>query len=209
MSKSDIVVIALVVVSFLISFYFMSQVPEEMASHWNAAGEVDGYTSKFWGLFLMPIIVVAIALLFLAIPKIDPLKANIKKFSSYYYRFIYMFLIFMIAVQLQGLLWNVGVEINTNIFFSIGIGLLFFYIGIMLKHIKRNWFIGIRTPWTLSSDKVWDKTHKEGSKWFKVAGIIAFFGALFEAYAIYLIIVPIFAAAIYTVVYSYLLFKKK
>ncbi len=106
MSKSDLVIIALVIVSFLISFYFQPQVPDEMASHWNTAGEVDGYTSKFWGLFLMPIIVVVIALLFLAIPRIDPLKANIKKFSSYYYRFIYLFLVFMIAVQIQGLLWN-------------------------------------------------------------------------------------------------------
>jgi len=72
-----------------------------------------------------------------------------------------------------------------------------------------NWFIGIRTPWTLSSEKVWDKTHKIGGRLFKIAGIIAIGGILFQNYAIFFIIVPILLAAIYSVVFSYIEYQKE
>jgi uncharacterized membrane protein len=134
--------------------------PEKMASHWNGKGQVDGYIPKFWGLFLMPLVYVGLALLFFAIPKIDPLKANIERFRKYYDGFIILLFVFLVSVDLQDILWNLGIKISPNVTFPIGLGLLFFYIGILCEHSKRNWFIGIRTPWTLSSEKVWDKTTK-------------------------------------------------
>jgi len=142
-----------------------------MASHWNARGEVDGYTSKFWGLFLMPLILVGLGALFIAIPRIDPLKANIEKFRGYYDGLIIIFVIFMLAIHAQGILWNLGIEINPNVIFPICLGPVFFYTGVLCENAKRNWFIGIRTPWTLSSERVWDKTHKIGGRLFKIAGI--------------------------------------
>jgi len=54
------------------------------------------------------------------------------------------------------------------------LGILFYYCGILIENAKRNWFIGIRTPWTLSNEKVWERTHKIGGKLFKIAGLIAF-----------------------------------
>jgi uncharacterized membrane protein len=85
---------------------------------------------------------------------------------------------------------------------------LFYYLGILVENAKQNWFIGIRTPWTLSSEKVWNKTHKIGGKLFKVAGLIAFAGILFQDYAIYFVLVPVILIAVYLVIYSYFEYQK-
>lgn len=209
MRKSEIAIFGIILLSFILSIYFYPQMPEKMASHWNAQGEVDGYMSKFWVLFLMPVILVGLALLFVAIPRIDPLKANIEKFRKYYDGFIILFFVFMLSIHLQVILWNTGIKISPNVIFPVGIGILFFYIGILCEKAKRNWFIGIRTPWTLSSEKVWGKTHKIGGKLFKIAGVIALFGVIFQSHAIFFVLVPVILVAAYTVVYSYLEYQKE
>lgn len=165
--------------------------------------------SKFWGTFLFPLILVGLALFFIIIPLIDPLRENIKKFRKFYDGFIVLFLIFMLSMHLFILLWNTGIQISPNVIMPVGIGLLFFYIGILCENAKRNWFIGIRTPWTLSSDRVWYKTHKIGGNLFKIAGIIALIGIFFRNYAVFFILVPAISAAIYSIVYSYLEYQKE
>jgi len=199
----------IIIACFVIGIYLYPKMPEQMASHWNAQGKVDGYMSRFWGVFLMPFVFVGLALLFIAIPRIDPLKNNIEKFRKYYDGFIILFFIFMLLVYFQTILWNLGIEISPNLAFPILMGFLFFYIGVLLENAKRNWFIGIRTPWTLSNDKVWNKTHKLGSKMFKTAGIIALIGFLFQKYATYFILIPVLFAAFYLIVYSYFEYQKE
>jgi len=88
-------------------------------------------------------------------------------------------------------------------------GLLFIGVGILCENTRRNWFIGIRTPWTLSSDKVWDKTHRVGGKLFKIAGVIAIVGIFFQSYAVYFVLIPALLVAAYTIVYSYFEYKKE
>lgn len=209
MRKTELFMLIAVIISFIIGIYLYPQMPEQMASHWNAAGQVDDYMSRFWGVFLMPFVLVGLGLLFIAIPKIDPLKENIEKFRKYYDGFIILFFVFMLLVYVQTILWNLGTEISPNLVFPILMGLLFFYIGILLENAKRNWFIGIRTPWTLSSEKVWNKTHKLGSKMFKIAGIIVLIGFLFQEYATYFILIPVLFVAFYLVVYSYFEYQKE
>ena len=89
------------------------------------------------------------------------------------------------------------------------LGILFYYCGILVENAKRNWFIGIRTPWTLSSDKVWQKTHKVGGKLFKASAIIAFSGIIFPRYAIFLVIIPAILVGVSTIVYSYFEYQKQ
>lgn len=209
MRKSTIAVLGMILFSFVIGIYFYPQMPEKMASHWNAQGQVDGYMSKFWGLFLMPFVLVGLALLFTAIPRIDPLKANIKKFRKYYDEFIILFFIFMLSIHFQAILWNIGIKISPNVIAPIGFGILFFFIGILCENAKRNWFIGIKTPWTLSSERVWEKTHKIGGKLFKIAGVIAFVGVFFQSYALFFIFVPVISVAAYTIIYSYVEYQKE
>jgi uncharacterized membrane protein len=200
--------VALIAASFLLSIYSYPYLPEMMASHWNARGEVDGYLPKFWGAFLVPFIMVGLYLLFLAIPRIDPLKANIMQFIRYYYGLIVVILVFTLTVHIQVTLWSLGFVISPNIVLSISIGVLFIYIGVLLNKVKRNWFVGIRTPWTLSSDAVWDKTHKIGGRLFILAGVISILGVLFPDYVFLFIFLPVLAVAFYTVVYSCVAYQK-
>ena len=103
-------------------------------------------------------------LLFVAIPRIDPLKANIEKFRTFYDRFVVLFMVFFFYFYLLTILWNMGVQYNFNQVLAPAFGGLFYYIGVMIEHAKRNWFVGIKTPWTLSSENVWDKTHANWRK---------------------------------------------
>ena len=209
MRKAKVTITGLIFLSFIISIYFYPLVPEQMATHWDSQGEVNGYMSKFWGLFFMPLVITGLAIMFLVIPRIDPKKENIAKFRKYYDRFIILLILFLIAVHLQVLLWNIGIRISPNAVFPVGIGLLFYYIGILMENAERNWFIGIRTPWTLSSDSVWRKTNRLGGKLFRIAGISAIFGVFFPELAFFFIIVPALFVAGFTVVYSYIEYQKE
>lgn len=208
MRKSELAILGIVLISFMISIYFYRQMPEKIAAHWNAQGQVDGYMSKFWGLFLMPFVLVGLALLFIAIPRIDPLKKNIEKFRKFYDGYIILCFVFLLSIQFFLILWNAGIQLSPNVIFPIGLGILFFYVGILCENAKRNWFIGIRTPWTLSSDVVWDKTHKIGGKLLKIAGLVALFGILFQKYALFFVLVPAILAGVYLIVYSYFEYQK-
>lgn len=158
--------------------------------------------------FLMPIVTLAIFLLFLLIPEIDPLKKNIAKFRKYFDWFVVLIVLFLLYIYSLTLFWNLGYRFDMGQMIIPALGFLFFYIGVLLKHTKRNWFIGIRTPWTLSSDAVWDKTHQLGSKLFKIAGIIALLGILIPKYAIWLVLIPAISFSLYLFVYSYFEYKK-
>ena len=208
MKKTTLGALALIAISFIIAIWFYSAMPEQMASHWNSAGEVDGHMSKFWGLLLMPIISSAMLLLFLAIPRIDPLKRNIKKFMKYYDWFIFLIIVFMLYIYALTISWNLGYKFNMTLMILPALGILFIYLGFLTEHAKRNWFIGIRTPWTLSSEKVWNKTHKLGGKMFKIAGVIALFGVVFQKYAMWLILIPVLIAGLYPAIYSYFAYQK-
>lgn len=203
------IIVGLLALSFLLGFYFYPKMPDEMATHWNNQGEVNGSSSKLVGVFIVPFMMVGLAILFLIIPKIDPLKANIELFRKYYDGFIIVLLIFMIFVQLQMMFWNSGTKVSPNLMLPVGFGLLIYYLGILCEHVKKNWFIGVRTPWTLSSDRVWEKTNKLTGRLLKIAGIISFFGIIAQQYAILLAIGPIILVALYGVIYSYFEYKRE
>ncbi|PIZ69775.1 MAG: hypothetical protein COY10_00845 [Candidatus Portnoybacteria bacterium CG_4_10_14_0_2_um_filter_43_36] len=206
--KTNLIIISIIVLSFLSALYLYPQLPDRVASHWNAQGQIDGYMPKFWGVFLMPAITLAIFLLFLLIPIIDPLKKNIDKFRNYFNWLIILIVVFLLYVYSLTVFWNLGYRFNMTLLMTPAVGLLFFYIGVILKHAERNWFIGIRTPWTLSSDVVWKKTHQLGAKLFKVAGIIAILGIFFAENALWFAIIPAIASSLFLLVYSYFEHKK-
>jgi len=199
---------AIFIIAIALSIYFYPSMPEKMASHWNAEGKVNGYMSKNVALFLIPFIILPLSVLFIAIPKIDPLKANIENFRKYYDGFVILFLAFMLSLHLQIILWNIGIKVPFNIFIPPWIAILFFYVGILLENAKQNWFVGIRTPWTLSNRIVWEKTHRLGGKLFKIAAIVALIGIIFPRYTIWFILLPVFASASYLVAYSYFEYQK-
>lgn len=195
-------------VAFSISVF--DNLPEQMASHWNTANQVDGYMSRFWGAFLTPVIAIAMLLLFLVIPQIDPLKANIAQFREYFNTFITLMVVFLVYIHILTLLWNLGYgKFNMGTAMMPALGLIFIFAGIMMRKAKRNFFIGIRTPWTLSNDRVWDETHRIGSTLFIISGILALLGAFFADYALWLILVPLLGSTIFLLVYSYVLYQRE
>jgi uncharacterized membrane protein len=183
--------------------------PDAVASHWNAAGDMDGTLPKFWGLILIPLLMYGFCALLAALPRIDPLRNNYPKFQDAYEGFILVFAAFLFFIQLQIILWGIGIPISPNLTMPVMIGILFISIGFLLERAEPNWFVGIRTPWTLSSATVWKKTHQIAATLFKLAGLVSMVGVLAGRYAWLFILVPVIAVALYTVVYSYSEFKKE
>ncbi len=184
------------------------KMPEKMALHWNTKGEVKGYLSKFWGLFLMPLISIGLFLLYLIIPKIDPLKKNIEKFRKYFDRFIILLFLFLFYLYLLMIFWNLGLRFDIGKAIIPALAILFYYCGVLSEKAKRNWFIGIKTPWTLTSDEVWNKTHQLGSRLFKIIGLIMLLGFILKEYVFWFILVPIIIVVIYLITYSYFEYQK-
>ncbi|MCX6707866.1 MAG: SdpI family protein [Candidatus Woesearchaeota archaeon] len=211
MKKTNIAIICIMLLSFAISIYLYPMMPDNMASHWGASGQVNGYMPKFWALFLMPMISVVILALLWAIPKLDPLKKNVEKFRSYFDLFILLLMIFMFYIHLLTISWNIGIRFDMIQLLAPAFCVLFYYAGVMMENSRMNWFIGIRTPWTLSSENVWNKTNRLGGKLFKIAGILSLIALLpfSHGYTIFFIIVPVLIFSLYIVAYSYLEYKKE
>jgi uncharacterized membrane protein len=184
------------------------ELPEQLAIHWNAAGEPDGTMSKGLALAFLPAVSAGLLLLFAIVPRIDPLGENVAEFRSLYDQFVVVFMVFLAALHTGIVAFNLGYEFDFTLFVLAGVAFLFYYIGILLTDVKRNWFIGIRTPWTLSNEEVWDRTHELGSRLFKLTALIALVGLFFDEYAIYFLVVPALLTAGITVVYSYYIYEK-
>lgn len=210
-SRTTLIIVSiLIAASTLAGLLLWNQLPEPMASHWGVNDQVDGYMSKFWGVFLMPAVTLGMLLMYLVIPSIDPLKANIDQFREYFNAFIALMTGFMVYIYGLTLLWNLGyTSFRMSSAMLPALGLIFVFAGLLIGKAKRNYFIGIRTPWTLSSDSVWNETHRLGGKLFIASGLLALLGAFFPDYAVFFILIPILGTTLFTVLYSYYLFQKE
>lgn len=208
---TTIVVLIMIAAAILSGLLLWNRLPDPMASHWNMNDQVDGYMSKFWGVFLLPLIALGMFVLFSVVPSIDPMKANIVLFREAFNLFIVLIVGFMLYIYGLSLAWSLG---YTNFRMSgamlPAIGLLFIFIGYMLKQARRNFFIGIRTPWTLSSDAVWNETHRVGAVLFMISGALAFLGGFLGGItAFWLMFAPIIGSTLFLLVYSYMLYRRE
>lgn len=207
--KNNIIPFFTIFVSIFTSFLFYNELPVKMASHWNAQGIVDGYSSRVFNVLFFPLLEIFLFLLLTYVPKLDPKKKNIKLFESNYSLFISIIMIFMYLVQLQVFLWNIDIKVPIETSMPILMGILFIFVAHLIQSAKQNYTIGIRTPWTLASEKVWDKTHALGAKLFRVGGILTILSSLIPKYSFISIFAFILAPSIYLFIYSYLEFKKE
>jgi uncharacterized membrane protein len=158
----------------------------------------------------MPMILIGCVLLFRFIPKLDPLKRNLDDFIGYYNIFIIIFSMFLFYIFILTLMFNLYTNLlNMFIYFAPAFAILIYYTGILIANAKRNWFIGIKNPWTLSSDYVWNKTHTLGGHLFKISAIICLLGIIFPSLAIWFLLFPILFSTIYVMVYSYVVYKRE
>ena len=155
-----------------VSLWAWPQLPPQVATHWNIRGEPDGYSGPFVAAFIMPLAILAIAALAQVLPMIDPKRANYPKFLDTYWLLMNSILVFMGIVHLAVLGDALGAPVPIRRVMPVALGFLFIMIGNYLGRVQPNWFLGIRTPWTLSSDTVWRKTHRLGAWVFVIAGLL-------------------------------------
>jgi uncharacterized membrane protein len=206
--RSYLVAAGLVALSALASVFAFPEMPARMATHWNGAGEVNGQMQKLYALALLPALSAALLGLFAVLPRIDPLGGNVARFRRQYDTFVVLVVAFLTYLHLLVLAANAGYEFSIIQAISPAIGALVYYVGVFSEHAERNWFVGIRTPWTLSDEEVWKRTHERAAPLFKLAGGVAALGALVPAYAELLVVVPLAAVALYTTVYSYVAYRR-
>ncbi len=207
--KTEIIPIILILTSIAASFYFYANFPDQVPTHWNYRGEVDSYSSKAFGAFFFPLLILGIYLLFLVIPYLDPRQKRYQDFAKVYHIFKGILVGFMALIYFITGLAGLGYQISVGSIVPAGVGLLFIVLGNYLSKIKPNWFMGIRTPWTLESEEVWNKTHRLGGKLFILMGLFMIFGSILPVeYFWYSFVVGVMAVSLIPIVYSYLLFRK-
>ncbi|MHC4881003.1 MAG: SdpI family protein [Planctomycetota bacterium] len=201
-------ILVIILAAVGVSLLAYPKLPDEMASHWNLRGEVDGRMEKSICVWLMPVIMLGLTGMFFGILLIDPLRKNIDKFLNYYAGFVIVFNLFLLVLHGWMILWNLDIQISSNVIIPIATACLIFYSGIVMSNVKPNWFIGIRTPWTLSNEIVWQKTHKLGGILFRIAAIIILLGALFPQYLLIFMLAPLLSVSLVTLIYSLVIWKK-
>ncbi|ESU71269.1 membrane protein [Geobacillus thermopakistaniensis] len=197
--------IVLTVLAYFLSLAALPYLPDQVAIHWNAAGEADGFSNKWVGAFLPPLLMTGLLIFMSALPKFDPKKANYSRFQKSYRIVNAALSCFFLALHAVTLAYNLGFSIDVGAVMPLGIGGLFLVIGNYMPKIKHNYFIGIRTPWTLASETVWHKTHRLGGKVFTAMGILSMLTAFWrgEMRAV-LFLVIIVVGNLYLIVRSFL-----
>jgi len=206
--KMEIINLLFVVAVFAVAAYLYPLLPARVASHWDAVGNVNGYMGRFWGAFFVPFMALGLVLVFLVVPRIDPKRQNIEKFRKSFDLFVTLFLVFFFYIYALTILWAFNYHFNMTQLMIPAFSLLFFAMAALVKNAEPNWSIGIRTPWTLSSDVVWRKTHAVGGKLFTLAAGLTLLGLFFPAQALWFALVPVIVCSIAVVVYSYVEFIK-
>ncbi|ACJ33951.1 SdpI family protein [Anoxybacillus flavithermus] len=198
-------IIVLIVCSYVLSLLAIPYLPSEVAIHWNVAGEADGFVNKWCGALLFPICLTFIVALVTFLPKFDPRKENYKKFENVYRIFLHVFVLFLFSMHVVTLAYNVGFPVQVDIVVPIGVGVLFIVLGNYMPKIKPNYFIGIRTPWTLDNETVWQKTHRVGGKVFVMMGVLVMLTIFVESvWRFVLLLIIVFGGTIYLFVQSYI-----
>lgn len=207
--RKEILPILLILAIGILGFYFYPQLPERVPTHWNVYGQADDWSSKTFAVYFLPGLILFLYALLSVFPLIDPLRKNIESFAGLYYWFKVAFILFMGAMYGATLYAGLGRPVNMQMLVMLGIAALFLFIGLALPKIKKNYTIGIRLPWTLHSEVVWDKTHKFGGQVFiGLAALMAVLAFIKGVYAFVILIGAIFLTLAALMVYSYLEYRK-
>ncbi|QWI19363.1 SdpI family protein [Bacillus wiedmannii] len=170
--KKHIFPLLIILLTTLMWIVTFNQLPSELITHWNITGDSDTYSDKFTTMSLFISLMIGQYLLSILLPKIDPKKANYEKFSTGYNIIFNMMLVVLAIINGMTILTGLGYNLPIITLGHVILGGIFIVLGNYLQQVRPNFFIGIRTPWTLSSEKVWKDTHRFSSKLFVIAGII-------------------------------------
>lgn len=167
-----------VLLAWVASLLALPWAPARVPSHWNAAGQIDQTLPRLPGLFLLPLVITLLAGMFLLLPRIDPLRRNYAAFSPAYALLRLGMILFLSLLHLAILAIMIGWSFNLVRLITVLYGVLFIVVGNVLGKLRPNWFVGIRTPWTLMSPDVWTATHRVVGRLQVVLGLIVLFAGL-------------------------------
>ncbi len=206
--KIMILFVVLVIISALVIYDYL---PERIPMHWNIKGEVDHYVNKSMGnILILPLTILGLYLLMLYIPFIDKKKEQYDKFLNIYYIIRFSIIIFMGLMYAIIMLATFGYNIPIPKVIPSLVGLLFIFMGKYMGQIRQNSFVGIKLPWTLKNEYVWNKTHQLGGYLFVISGLLTIASTFFKPiYSFITLISSIFLTLIIVSIYSYSLYKKQ
>jgi uncharacterized membrane protein len=209
-----ILCIVLTVATLSASLILFPQMPEKIPTHWNIQGEIDGYGQKGWAAFLMPTVMAGLLLLFWAIPYLSPKHFEVDSFRSTYW-FIILVVTVMMAF-IHGLtLWAALADqhkpVDITRLMLAGLLIMIALIGNVMGKVRRNFFVGIRTPWTIANERVWNDTHRLAGRLFVgggILGLLAVFLPIPVPAVTIAVIVVIVASSVTPAIYSLILYKR-
>ena len=203
--------LGIVAVMFITSLMLMDRLPETVPTHWDINGNVDDYGPKWVSLYLMPGMALFFIFLFPLLAKIDPRRKNYAKFPLAWEMIQSVIILFLGYFHLVMLYLSIHQD-KSNLmpaFMFAGIGVMFLLLGYYMMQVKQNYFVGLKTPWTLDDPKVWDMSHKFTGKVFMLAGLVMIAEAWLQVYMTVALFGVILAAALLPVVHSYLIWRKR
>ncbi|HEY8483749.1 MAG TPA: SdpI family protein [Longimicrobiales bacterium] len=204
--------VGLVVVAgmFVLALAVFPWLPERIPVHWNARGEADGWAGRWPGAFIGPLVGLGVWVLLWLLPKIDPRRARYEAFWGTYWLIANLVIVFLALLEVLMLGAALGWGIDVTQVVLIAVGILFVVLGRQLPRVQPNWWMGIRTPWTLEDDRVWRETHELAGRTFVAGGLLTVVGALLPAEVRpWVALAGLGLAGFVPVVYSYLAWRRR
>ena len=205
--RANVLCFLFIGVAIAFATFLYPNLPEQIPTHWNIHGEVDDYTAKPWGVIILPVAALLAFGMMRLIPVISPKGFRTDRFMDVINVFTVTIVGFTSGVAILVLLEANGQNVRLNEVMFAGVGLMFVVLGNYMGKVRKNFFIGIRTPWTLASDEVWSRTHRLGGKVFIVLGLFLMVNSFFRLPEKWLVI-SIVAVALLPVVYSYFAYRR-
>lgn len=200
-----------VLAMFVVSFWAWFQLPAgaSVPVHWGINGEANRYGGKVEGLLLLPFMTLAISVLFYFLPRLDPKGENILRSGPAYRAMWIVLLFFMFGLHLVTTGIALGFNLQINHFILPAVSALIIVIGNYMGKVRQNYLMGIRTPWTLANEEVWNRTHRLGGHLFVVSGILSLLATFFGPVAELIVFGTSMLVSVgWTVVYSYVIFEQ-
>ncbi len=169
-----LIVNAIVIAAMIgLSLWIWSTIPDDalLPTHWNIEGRPDGFSTKWMALSFMPALSAVITIIFLLTPYLDPRRANLQLSAKFWNATAIGVVLLMAAIHAVMVANAMGHPVDIRNVILPGMGALFIVIGNYLGKTRPNWFGGVRTPWTMSSDYSWEKTHRWAGRLFVLAGL--------------------------------------
>jgi uncharacterized membrane protein len=201
----------IVAAMFVLSWWAWGRLPAgaQIPVHFDATGTPDRYGGRFEGLLLMPLISIGLLAMFAVIPRVEPRRQHLLQSSKAYFAVWMATMVVLAGVHAAAVLTALDYEVNITMVVLGLIGVMFVVIGNYLGKVRSNFLMGVRTPWTLTSDLSWNKTHRLAGRLFILLGVVIVAAAFLDdpVVLIWVVLGGVLALLAVTVVYSYLVWK--